>query len=110
MLDKRKQQLLMTLFLLGVFLSTPVCAAPMASCTVAESQSFDAFVNILFLRDYNTRLVVGATAVLGAAGGMVGSFLLLRKRALMSDVLSHATLPGIGAAFMLAVASGGDGK
>jgi manganese/zinc/iron transport system permease protein len=47
---------------------------------------------------------------LGAAAGIVGTFLLLRKRALTADALSHATLPGIAVAFMVAVAFGGTGK
>lgn len=66
--------------------------------------------NVLFLRDYNTRLVVISTLLLGCASGLMGGFLLLRKRSLMGDTLSHATLPGVGLAFMLAVALGGDGK
>jgi manganese/zinc/iron transport system permease protein len=40
----------------------------------------------------------------------MGGFLLLRKRSLMGDTLSHATLPGVGLSFMLLVALGGDGK
>lgn len=47
---------------------------------------------------------------LGAASGVVGTFLLLRKRALTADALSHATLPGIAIAFMVVVAFGGSGK
>ncbi|WP_291026486.1 metal ABC transporter permease, partial [Hydrogenophaga sp.] len=46
----------------------------------------------------------------GLAGGLIGTFLFLRKRALMGDVLSHAMLPGIAGAFMVMVALGGDGK
>lgn len=67
-------------------------------------------VNILLLRDYNTRLVVVCTLLLGCACGLMGGFLLLRKRSLMGDTLSHATLPGIGIAFMVAVALGLEGK
>ena len=66
--------------------------------------------NVLFLRDYNTRLVVICTMLLGCACGLMGGFLLLRKRSLMGDTLSHATLPGVGLSFILAVALGGDGK
>ena len=67
-------------------------------------------LDVLLLRDYNTRLVVLSTLLLGAACGMMGSFLLLRKRSLMGDALSHATLPGIGLAFIVAVLLGGAGK
>ena len=66
--------------------------------------------NVLILRDYNTRLVVISTILLGCACGLMGGFLLLRKRSLMGDTLSHATLPGVGLSFMLLVALGGDGK
>ena len=47
------------------------------------------------LADYNTRVVFGGVTALGAAGGLVGTFLLLRKRSLLSDTVSHCTLPGI---------------
>ena len=66
--------------------------------------------NVLILRDYNTRLVVICTILLGCACGLMGGFLLLRKRSLMGDTVSHATLPGVGLSFMLLVALGGDGK
>lgn len=65
---------------------------------------------VLFLQDYNTRTVVFSTAVLGWASGLVGSFLLLRKRSLMGDALSHACFPGIVIAFWVSVALGGMGK
>jgi len=65
---------------------------------------------LLRLDDYNTRVVVLGVALLGCAAGMVGSFALLRKRALLGDALSHATLPGIGLAFVAAVSLGRDGK
>jgi manganese/zinc/iron transport system permease protein len=65
---------------------------------------------VLSLRDYNTRVVLLGTTLLGCAAGMVGSFTLLRKRALMGDALSHATLPGIALAFMVVTYYGGDGK
>ena len=67
-------------------------------------------LNVLLLRDYNTRLVVICTLLLGCACGLMGGFLLLRKRSLMGDTLSHATLPGVGLAFIFAVLLGADGK
>lgn len=50
------------------------------------------------------------TLLLGCACGLMGGFLLLRKRSLMGDTLSHATLPGVGIAFMVSVALGMEGK
>jgi manganese/zinc/iron transport system permease protein len=70
----------------------------------------DDLLHVLFLKDYNTRLVVGSTALLGMTAGVIGSFLLLRKRSLMGDALSHATLPGICIAFLLVTLLGGEGK
>lgn len=69
-----------------------------------------ALARVLLLQDYNTRVVVIGVTLLGVAAGLIGTFLLLRKRALLGDALSHATLPGIGAAFLLMAAAGGTGK
>jgi manganese/zinc/iron transport system permease protein len=66
-------------------------------------------LRILLLLDYNTRIVLVSAMILGAASGVVGTFLLLRKRALMGDVLSHAMLPGVVIAFLV-FASVGLGK
>ncbi len=71
---------------------------------------WDELARVLTLRDHNTRVVVLGTTLLGLAAGMIGTFMLLRKRALMGDALSHATLPGIGIAFIVMVAMGGTGK
>ena len=72
--------------------------------------TFEQLTRVLLLEDYNTRVVVLGVMALGAAAGVVGTFLLLRKRALTADALSHATLPGIAIAFMVVVAFGGSGK
>jgi manganese/zinc/iron transport system permease protein len=51
--------------------------------------------------DYNTRVVLAGTMLLGVSAGVVGTFMLLRKRALVGDVASHAALPGIGLAYLI---------
>jgi manganese/zinc/iron transport system permease protein len=66
--------------------------------------------DVLLLQNYNTRLVVTCTMLLGCACGLMGGFLLLRKRSLMGDTLSHATLPGVCLAFFIGVLLGGQGK
>ncbi len=76
----------------------------------AQWPTWEEFRRVATLRDYNVRIVVFGTTLLGCAGGMVGSFTLLRKRALMGDALSHATLPGIATAFIIATQFGGNGK
>jgi len=68
-------------------------------------------LNALLLQaGYNAALVAIGAALLGFAGGAAGTFLFLRKRALVSDAMAHATLPGVGLAFMLMVWLGGDGR
>lgn len=59
---------------------------------------------------YNATLVAMGATFLGISAGVTGTYLFLRKRALVSDAISHATLPGIGLAFMAMVALGGDGR
>ena len=49
----------------------------------------------------NTLVVLLGTTILGVAGGVVGTFMLLRKRSLMGDVISHSALPGIVVAFIV---------
>lgn len=69
------------------------------------------FIEALLLQaGYNAALVAIGAALLGFAAGASGTFLFLRKRALVSDAVAHATLPGVGIAFILMVAMGGDGR
>ena len=65
---------------------------------------------VLLLEEYNTRIVVISVSMLGDAAGLVGSFTLLRKRALIGDALAHASLPGIAIAFLIATSVGANGK
>lgn len=69
--------------------------------TRIEWPAWGDIINTLCLRDHNTRVVVLGTTLLGMAAGVVGTFAYLRRRALMGDALSHATLPGIAAVFMI---------
>ena len=77
---------------------------------VFELPSGVELIRVLTLQDYNTRVVIIGTTLFGLAAGLVGTFLLLRKRALLSDTLSHATLPGIALTFILITYLGGEGK
>ena len=72
---------------------------------------FELFIAALTLEGgYNSAVVAIGAALLGVAGGGAGAFIFLRKRALVSDAVSHATLPGVAIAFMVMVALGGDGR
>jgi len=68
------------------------------------------FETLTFRGGYNTNTVIAGTTLLGLAAGIAGVFGLLRKRSLMTDALSHATLPGIALAFILAAQLGLNGR
>lgn len=62
------------------------------------------------LFDPNTLTVLAGATALGLSCGLVGTFLLLRRRALMADALAHATLPGVAGAFLIATLLGHSGR
>ncbi len=71
----------------------------------------DAFLSALLLQTgYNTALVAIGAALLGGSAGAIGTFVLLRKRSLVSDAISHATLPGLCLAFIIMALATGDGR
>ena len=78
--------------------------------TQSSFSVWEQIYRLLLLEDYNTRIVLLGTAILGGASGVVGVFTLLRKRALMGDAISHATLPGIAISFLLATTWGWNEK
>ncbi len=55
-----------------------------------------------FFTDYTFRYVALGSAVLGVTSGALGSFAVLRRQSLTGDTLSHAALPGIAIAFLVA--------
>jgi manganese/zinc/iron transport system permease protein len=65
---------------------------------------------LLLQLGYNATLVAIGATLLGISAGVTGTFLFLRKRALVSDAISHATLPGVCIAFILMASFGGDGR
>jgi manganese/zinc/iron transport system permease protein len=69
---------------------------------VVTAEAFDLWPRIAGMLgiQYNTLIVLVGTSLLGASAGLVGSFAVLRRQALMGDALSHAALPGICLAFL----------
>jgi manganese/zinc/iron transport system permease protein len=53
------------------------------------------------MSDINTLSVLTGLIVLGATSGVLGVFALLRRKALLSDTLAHAALPGICLAYLV---------
>lgn len=77
---------------------------------LAGGEPLTRFLRVISLEDHNVRVVLAGTSMLGLAAGATGSFLLLRRRALLGDALSHAMLPGVCVAFLLQRAAGGAGR
>jgi manganese/zinc/iron transport system permease protein len=57
---------------------------------------------------YNTFVVLAGCALLGVAAGTVGTFALLRGRALVADAVGHAALPGVAVAALIVALIGTD--
>ena len=57
-------------------------------------------IRFLSLSDANVRFVLLGSLLIGATGGILGSFAVLRKRSLVGDALAHAALPGVALAFL----------
>ena len=60
----------------------------------------ESLIEFFSFTDANVRYVVFGMILLGISAGMVGSFTLLRKRALVGDAIAHSVLPGVCLAFM----------
>ncbi|MES2630134.1 MAG: iron chelate uptake ABC transporter family permease subunit [Bacteroidota bacterium] len=53
------------------------------------------------LLDPNVLLIVAGCCLLGISSGVIGVFSFLQKKALFSDAVAHAVLPGVALAFIL---------
>ncbi len=53
------------------------------------------------LSDYTLQIVALGAIILGITTGSLGAFAVLRQQSLLGDAISHATLPGVGLAFLL---------
>jgi manganese/zinc/iron transport system permease protein len=67
---------------------------------VVEGSSWEQASRFLSLRDTSVRLALAGSVLLGLSCGLFGAFLVVRRLALVGDVLSHAVLPGVTAGFL----------
>lgn len=63
-----------------------------------------------FFADHTFRMVFFGTSLIGLVAGTLGCFAYLRKQAMISDVVSHAALPGLLGGFWVSVLLFGDGR
>jgi len=60
-----------------------------------------AILDFLLLREFNIRVVVIGSVLLGIGSATIGCFAFLRKRSLVGDAVAHSVLPGVAIAFMI---------
>lgn len=53
------------------------------------------------METYSAVSIIAIGALVAGSAGLVGSFLILRRLAMLGDAISHAVLPGIAIAFLL---------
>lgn len=63
-----------------------------------------------FLADHTYLMVFVGTCLIGLVAGTLGTYAYLRGQSLISDVISHAALPGALLAFLALVLVGADGR
>ncbi len=80
-----------------------VCCAPEAMADrIGERMDTSVMEQVgrfLSFRDPGVRWTVFGAVLFGASCGLVGSFIVVRKMALMGDAISHAVLPGVALGF-----------
>lgn len=75
----------------------------MGGMIIALTLLIPALIMVLDIQyDYTLRVVMLGAGVLGFLSGTLGTFAVLRKQSLLGDALSHAALPGVALAFLLA--------
>ena len=57
-------------------------------------------LRFMTMADANVRFVLLGSLLIGATGGLLGSFAVLRRRSLVGDALAHAALPGVALAYL----------
>lgn len=60
----------------------------------------DQFLRLIFLQDGNTRTALLGATLLGISSATIGTFAVLRRRALVTDAVAHAALPGVCLAYL----------
>src|SRR5215207_2040407 len=67
---------------------------------LSESNIGEQALRFFTLRDPSVRYALIGSILLGITSGLLGSFIVVRKMALVGDALSHAVLPGVALGFL----------
>lgn len=67
---------------------------------VMNTHWVDQVIRFVSLRDPSVQIALIGVGLLGVCCGLLGSFMVVRQRALFGDTLSHAVLPGVVIGFL----------
>ncbi len=91
--------LLGLLLLIGLTVLPPEARAERIS-EIKKTTFAESAARFFTLRDPSLRNALIGSVLMGISCGLLGSFLVVRKLALMGDALSHAVLPGVAFGFL----------
>lgn len=94
-LPARCSLLLLSLLLFGVFSANAARIGDLSDTTIGEQAA-----RFFTLQDATVRYALLGSILLGITCGLLGSFIVVRKMALVGDTLSHAVLPGVAIGFL----------
>lgn len=95
----RRMMLRAVLLLLMLFvMSIPVEAAKIGE--IADTNIREQAIRFFTFQDPSVRYALVGSILLGICCGLLGSFIVVRKMALVGDALSHAVLPGVAFGFL----------
>jgi ABC-type Mn2+/Zn2+ transport system permease subunit/Mn-dependent DtxR family transcriptional regulator len=86
------------LTVLCVFLTSNAYGARISE--LSESSIVQQVFRFFTFQDPSVRFALGGSILLGITCGILGSFIVVRRMALMGDTLSHAVLPGVAFGFL----------
>lgn len=83
-----------------IFLASTLSTHAAKIGEVVETSVLEQAARFLTFQDESVRLAVAGSILLGISCGLLGSFIVVRKMALVGDALSHAVLPGVALGFL----------
>jgi ABC-type Mn2+/Zn2+ transport system permease subunit/Mn-dependent DtxR family transcriptional regulator len=91
---------ILTFFLLLLFCAPAHAALVSDSGYAQQADWWTQTLRFFSFRDPSVVAVLGGSLLLGLSCGLLGSFIVVRKMALVGDTLSHAVLPGVALGFL----------